>query len=204
MKRCASSPLTPKTPNPVAPKDISGVNSKSRKQLKLEPDEPVPDGPKVEPDLPIMNDHGYSMAKQTKALDNPGSKKTLEKLSNIFSDISSHEMLCELRSLSSTLTSRTATFGSVLYKYRDVSKLEDHVGNFTEEIVEEMINRVPLLVKAMLAVAVPASNVIKETIIPALAASYSILMKNKYDNLSAFHRLTSIIAIKGGLDERFS
>lgn len=54
----------------------------------------------------------------------------------------------------------------------------------------------------MLAVAVPASNVIKETIIPALAASYSILMKNKYDNLSAFHRLTSIIAIKGGLDER--
>lgn len=56
----------------------------------------------------------------------------------------------------------------------------------------------------MLAVAVPASNVIKETIIPALAASYSILMKNKYDNLSAFHRLTSIIAIKGGLDERFS
>lgn len=48
----------------------------------------------------------------------------------------------------------------------------------------------------MLAVAVPASNVIKETIIPALAASYSILMKNKYDNLSAFHRLTSIIAIK--------
>lgn len=81
------------------------------------------------------------MAKQTKALDNPGSKKTLEKLSNIFSDISSHEMLCELRSLSSTLTSRTATFGSVLYKYRDVSKLEDHFGNFTEEIVEEMINR---------------------------------------------------------------
>lgn len=62
VKRCASSPLTPKTPNPVASKDISGVNSKSRKsrkQLKLEPDEPVPDGPKVEPDLPIMNDHGY-------------------------------------------------------------------------------------------------------------------------------------------------
>lgn len=59
VKRCASSPLTPKTPNPVAPKDISGINSKSRKQLKLEPDEPVPDGPKVEPDLPIMNDHGY-------------------------------------------------------------------------------------------------------------------------------------------------
>lgn len=79
------------------------------------------------------------MAKQTKALDNPGSKKTLEKLSNIFSDISSHEMLCELRSLSSTLTSRTATFGSVLHKYRDVSKLEDHVGNFTEEIVEVCI-----------------------------------------------------------------
>lgn len=203
VKRCASSPLTPKlkTPNPVASKDIS--LSKSRKQLKLEPIEPVPD--KVEPVLPIINDHGYSMAKQAKAFpDNTGSKKTLDKLSNIFSDISSNEVLCELRSLSSTLTSRTATFGSVLYKYRDVSKLEDHVGNFTEEIVEEMINRVPLLVKAMLAVAVPASNVMKETIIPALAASYSILMKNKYDNLSAFHRLTSIIAIKGGLDERFS
>lgn len=35
VKRCAFSPLTPKTPNPVASKDISGVNSKSRKQLKL-------------------------------------------------------------------------------------------------------------------------------------------------------------------------
>lgn len=32
--------------------------------------------------------------------------------------------------------------------------------------------------------------------------SYSILMKNKYNNLSAFHRLTSAIATRGGLDER--
>jgi hypothetical protein len=54
----------------------------------------------------------------------------------------------------------------------------------------------------MLSIAVPANNVVKESIIPPLAAAYSILMKTKYDNLSAFHRLTTIIATKGGLDER--
>jgi hypothetical protein len=62
--------------------------------------------------------------------------------------------------------------------------------------------RLPFLVKVLLCVAVPANNIVKQSILPALAAAYSILMKNRYDNLSAFHRLTSIIAIKGGLDER--
>lgn len=79
------------------------------------------------------------MAKQTKALDNPGSKKDSGEIVKHF--LWHFFTFLQLRSLSSTLTSRTATFGSVLYKYRDVSKLEDHVGNFTEEIVEEMINR---------------------------------------------------------------
>jgi hypothetical protein len=64
----------------------------------------------------------------------------------MFSEIPSLDALSELRSLSSTLTSRTATFGSVLYKYRDVSELEDHVDNFMEEIVEEMINRCVIII----------------------------------------------------------
>ena len=64
--------------------------------------------------------------------------------------------------------------------------------------------RVPYLLKVMLSVAVPANGQVKASIIPVLASAYSILMKHKYDNLSAYHRLTSVIAIRGGLDERVS
>lgn len=64
--------------------------------------------------------------------------------------------------------------------------------------------RVPLLLKVMLCVAVPASGQVKASMIPVLASAYSILMKHKYDNLSAYHRMTSAIAIRGGLDERVS
>lgn len=56
----------------------------------------------------------------------------------------------------------------------------------------------------MLCIATPASENMKSSIIPAIASAYSILMKHKYDNLSAYQRLTTIIAIRGGLDERVS
>lgn len=87
------------------------------------------------------NKYRYSMVKQIKVLDNLGSKKILEKLLNIFFDIFLYEMFCELRFFLFIFTFRIVIFGSVLYKYRDVFKLEDYVGNFIEEIVEEMINR---------------------------------------------------------------
>ena len=56
----------------------------------------------------------------------------------------------------------------------------------------------------MLCVATPANENVKPSIIPVLASAYSILLKHRYDNLSAFHRLTTVIAIRGGLDERVS
>ena len=54
----------------------------------------------------------------------------------------------------------------------------------------------------MLCIAVPVKGKVKESIIPVLASAYSVLMKHRYDNLSAYHRLTTIVAIRGGLDER--
>lgn len=65
----------------------------------------------------------------------------MEKLLNIFFDIFLYEMFCELWFFLFIFMFRIVIFGLVLYKYRDVFKLEDYVGNFIEEIVEEMINR---------------------------------------------------------------
>ncbi|KAH3705655.1 hypothetical protein DPMN_080732 [Dreissena polymorpha] len=113
-------------------------------------------------------------------------------------------LLQELRTQSSSLTSRTQIFCSVLHKFRDISRLEDSIDHFTDEIIKEMMKRVPLLLKVILCVATPASKNMKPSILPAIASAYSILMKHKCDNLSAYHRLTTIIAIKGGLDERVS
>ena len=54
----------------------------------------------------------------------------------------------------------------------------------------------------MLCIAVPGNGQIKESIIPVLVSAYSILLKQRCYNLSVHHRLTTIIAIRGGLDER--
>ncbi|XP_053373950.1 uncharacterized protein LOC128546711, partial [Mercenaria mercenaria] len=116
------------------------------------------------------------------------------------------KQLQEVRLQSASLTSRTASFGSVLYKYRDISRLEENADHFLDEIIEEMIQRVIALMKSrsILNMAVPANENMKQSIIPAIASAYSILMKHKYDNLSAYHRSTTIIAVRGGLEERVS
>ena len=67
--------------------------------------------------------------------------------------------------------------------------------------------RIPYLLDVLCAVAIPESGKVSESLIPILASCYSILMKhkyNKYNNLSAFHRLTSDIATDGGLSDRVS
>ncbi|XP_052262524.1 uncharacterized protein LOC127866144 isoform X2 [Dreissena polymorpha] len=151
-----------------------------------------------------LPDHGYS-----RLVDGEVSSEStiLSNLKALLQGISAGKdstsiLLRELRTQSSTLTSRLPIFCSVLYKYRNLSKLEDNIDHFQDEIIAEMMKRVPLLLKVMLCVATPESENMKPSILPAIASAYSILMKHKYDNLSAYHRLTTIIAVNGGLDER--
>ena len=62
--------------------------------------------------------------------------------------------------------------------------------------------RLPQLFDVLCAVAVPQFGCFKADMIAPMAACYSILMKMKFSNLSAFHRLSTAITTKGGLDER--
>ncbi|XP_052253275.1 uncharacterized protein LOC127859812 [Dreissena polymorpha] len=149
---------------------------------------------------PLIAKHNRSRKKQT--LLSPAKEALLQEISA--GKDSTSVLLQELRTQSSSLTSRTQIFCSVLHKFRDISRLEDSIDHFTDEIIKEMMKRVPLLLKVILCVATPASKNMKPSILPAIASAYSILMKHKCDNLSAYHRLTTIIAIKGGLDERLS
>lgn len=55
----------------------------------------------------------------------------------------------------------------------------------------------PHLLEVMCCVVVPENRKLSPSIIPVLAACYSVLMKPKYSNLSAFHRLASAIAVEG-------
>ncbi|KAK6175941.1 hypothetical protein SNE40_014314 [Patella caerulea] len=93
-------------------------------------------------------------------------------------------------------------FSSVLHKYRKADDLHENSDHLITAIVKEMMTRVPLLLDAMLCVAVPNSNIIPASIIPSLATCYSILLKLRYNNLSAFHRMVSAITLKGGLNDR--
>ncbi|CAG2188523.1 unnamed protein product [Mytilus edulis] len=91
---------------------------------------------------------------------------------------------------------------SVLFKCRDIADLADNADTLLADIVKEMHERIPFLFDVLCCVAIPASGKISDGIIPVLASCYSILMKHRFHNLSAFHRLTTIIATKGGLDDR--
>lgn len=53
-----------------------------------------------------------------------------------------------------------------------------------------------------LAISVPNSDKINSSLIPVLATCYSILMKHRSQNLTAFFKMTSPIAAEGGLDDR--
>jgi hypothetical protein len=137
VKRCASSPLTPKL-SATNSSDDKRPAHRSRTQLKLGPDLQEDQDAPVDKDPTYVDEHGYSRtAEETQ--ERP-SKKTLQKLSAVFEEMKSEKLLCDLRSLSRSLTSRTM-FGSVLFKNRDTNKLVDNADHFLEEIVEEMITR---------------------------------------------------------------
>lgn len=100
--------------------------------------------------------------------------------------------------------SRTTMLASVLFKYREDNSLVENADLLFQDIISEIKNRMPHLLEVMCCVAVPENGKLSPSIIPVLAACYSILMKHKYSNLTAFHRLASAsaIAVEGGLNDR--
>lgn len=62
--------------------------------------------------------------------------------------------------------------------------------------------RLPFLLQVFMTIAVPNSQKIKPSIIPVLASCYAILMKNRSQYLTVFHKMTSAIAAEAGLDDR--
>lgn len=128
----------------------------------------------------------------------------LDVISDVFKEMKekNEEAMLDLRSQCQSLTSRTAVFSSVLQKYRGITDLLDNTEHFLQDIILEMRKRVPLLLEVLCCAAIPANGKVAPSLIPILAASYAILMKHRFHNLSAFQRLTTAIAIKGGLDDR--
>ncbi|KAL5013812.1 hypothetical protein ScPMuIL_008082 [Solemya velum] len=147
-------------------------------------------------------DHGYS--EQISTIKTEFNHDLLETIKKSVTSLDHRTagILKDIRSQAATLTSRTTMLASVLYKYRDISNLADNAENLLADIVKEVQERIPFLFNVLCCVAIPASEKISRGIIPVLASCYSILMKHRYHNLSAFHRLTTTITTKGGLDER--
>ena len=163
VKRRALSPLTPKSAHILSSEPIS----KSRKQLRLESpkknvnipdqnsarvniiDESVDETIELESSYKLCIDHGYSQPLVLKGTD---TTPVICSLETIFSELvhlkddkqhvnKERSALKDLRLKASTLTSRTAIFASVLFKYRDINKLEDKADHLLDEIIDEMIQR---------------------------------------------------------------
>ena len=160
MKRCIVSPITPKSRSSFH--DILPQISKSRKQLKLQSTFETPveaekenhpvyemsgSSKKTQEDLQSSfvsldgNEHSYSTPSHEPTRTVIDQAPLMLELRRIFKEGVSTEYIQELRAQCFSLTSRTASFCSVLYKYRDMSRLEDNADHFLDEIIEEMIQR---------------------------------------------------------------
>ncbi|KAL4236167.1 hypothetical protein ACF0H5_004553 [Mactra antiquata] len=100
----------------------------------------------------------------------------------------------------STLVSRTAAFGSVLSRYRSVNSLVDNGDKILLEIVREMSERLPFVLDLFTRI-VTAGKEPVESKVSHVAAAYAILMNGRNEQLSAWHRLTTFIAIQGQLND---
>ena len=63
---------------------------------------------------------------------------------------------------------------------------------------------VPLLLDLLVTTAATWRNKPGESVIPALCAAYAVLMKCIDAHLSAFHRMVSVVLIKGHCDDEVS
>ena len=166
LKRCALSPITPKSVN-VNDAKAQPVQRSSRKQLKLltsQKDSRVKDVDAcIRSPMPILengkhienapldpsvyttasiSDHTYY---KLKSVVHPGhnedileavKESAIKSLDNVADGI-----LNDIKSQAATLTSRTTMLASVLYKYRDISTLSDNADTLLADIVKEMHER---------------------------------------------------------------
>lgn len=156
------------------------------------------------PSVSPVIEHDYVSKPLSQTETETENNAVLDVISDVFKEMKekNEEAMLDLRSQCQSLTSRTAVFSSVLQKYRGITDLLDNTEHFLQDIILEMRKRVPLLLEVLCCAAIPANGKVAPSLIPILAASYAILMKHRFHNLSAFQRLTTAIAIKGGLDDR--
>lgn len=163
LKRCALSPLTPKSVN-VNTKS-QPVKRKSWKQLKLlaspeeklvkdvnigsptliNVDENHTESATLDRDLctaASIPDHAYFKPKPTVKPDvNHDILETIKERSMKYVDGVTGDILKDIKSQAATLTSRTTMLASVLYKHRGISELADNTENLLVDIVKEMQER---------------------------------------------------------------
>ncbi|XP_060572948.1 uncharacterized protein LOC132730884 isoform X2 [Ruditapes philippinarum] len=100
----------------------------------------------------------------------------------------------------SILVSNNPALCSVLSRYRSVKSLVDNGDNLIDEIILEISTRIPFVLD-LLTVMTTAGKEPAESKIAPVAAAYSILMNSRNNQLSAWHRMTTFVAIKGHLDD---
>lgn len=101
---------------------------------------------KGKPPSNIQQDHAYCNNITDAKIEHDHQSILMTKLQSLFRDsISSKNSTApifrELRAQSSSLTSRTTSFCSVLYKYREISRMEKNADHFLDEIIVEMMER---------------------------------------------------------------
>lgn len=157
-KRCALSPLTPKSVRPNVNTKTQPIQRSSRKQLKFFKETldlelcspaliPVTEIPKETVTLvsvcptASVPDHGYS--KQISTIKTEFNHDLLETIKKSVTSLDHRTagILKDIKSQAATLTSRTTMLASVLYKYRDISNLADNAENLLADIVKEMQER---------------------------------------------------------------
>ncbi|CAG2221106.1 unnamed protein product [Mytilus edulis] len=161
-KRCALSPITPKSvdTNPNAVVKNRTVKRSSRKQLKLfeSPNETKPtcfpvnenSDPASFPVIIPVNENSYPAVTEnsdhsyfkSKSNVKPGiNHDLLEIIKESNTSSSSCTTLKEIKSQAATLTSRTTMLASVLFKCRDIADLADNADTLLADIVKEMHER---------------------------------------------------------------
>ncbi|KAH3787044.1 hypothetical protein DPMN_165163 [Dreissena polymorpha] len=98
------------------------------------------------------------------------------------------------------LSSRNVALSSVLIRHRSIESLFENGENLIKEIISEMSERLPFLFRIIATVATGGKE-LQGTKIAPVATAYAVLMNAHSDKLSAWHRMTTIVAIKGHLED---
>ncbi|XP_052218620.1 uncharacterized protein LOC127836178 isoform X2 [Dreissena polymorpha] len=98
------------------------------------------------------------------------------------------------------LASRDAALNSILLKKKSVSQLLQNGENIIPEILQEISESLPFVLDLFCTMAIAGNTPSANKIAPIVSA-YAILMNARNEKLSAWHRLTTVVSIKGHLDD---